>query len=187
MNSKFLLIAFSIAGFIGCTTSYKSGQTPDDVYYSPTRPYYDRSQEDSNVNTRVYQPSNTDNGNSTYHRRWRRHPNYDYGYYPGPEYGNVYIDPQTKSPTKYTAPRKVNTNAYKKSPPTTSKNPKTGKTSSAVGNFLREVINSAGTNSTSTSVKSSTQSGSSAPATSNPSPAKSPGTTTAPVRTFGNK
>ena len=25
--------------FSSCTTAYKSGQTPDDVYYSPARPY----------------------------------------------------------------------------------------------------------------------------------------------------
>ena len=34
----FLLFAFSALLFTGCTTAYKTGQTPDDVYYSPTRP-----------------------------------------------------------------------------------------------------------------------------------------------------
>ena len=186
MNSKFLLIAFSFAGFIGCTTSYKAGQTPDDVYYSPTRLNYDHSNDDSTVNTRVYQPSNNDYGNNTYHRR-RRHPNYDYGYYPAPVYGNVYVEPLTKSPTKYTAPRKVNTNAYKKTPANNYKLSKSAKTSSGVGNLLRQVFNNENTTGNSSSGKSSVQQGSSSPVNSTPAPVVAPGTSTAPVRTFGNK
>ena len=38
MKSKILLLAVSVAAFSSCTTSYKTGQTPDDVYYSPVRP-----------------------------------------------------------------------------------------------------------------------------------------------------
>ncbi|MEP7144869.1 MAG: hypothetical protein ABI707_18435 [Ferruginibacter sp.] len=38
MNTKLLLLAISVAAFSSCTTLYKSGQTPDDVYYSPVRP-----------------------------------------------------------------------------------------------------------------------------------------------------
>lgn len=38
MNSKILLLALTVAAFSSCTTSYKTGQTPDDVYYSPARP-----------------------------------------------------------------------------------------------------------------------------------------------------
>ena len=38
MNTKFLLLVISVAAFSSCTTLYKSGQTPDDVYYSPARP-----------------------------------------------------------------------------------------------------------------------------------------------------
>src|SRR5436190_1275814 len=38
MNTKLLLLVVSIAAFGSCTTLYKTGQTPDDVYYSPTRP-----------------------------------------------------------------------------------------------------------------------------------------------------
>ncbi len=36
MKHKLLLLAFSAALFTGCST-YKAGQTPDDVYYSPAR------------------------------------------------------------------------------------------------------------------------------------------------------
>jgi hypothetical protein len=35
MNTKILLLALGVAGLTSCATSYKTGQTPDDVYYSP--------------------------------------------------------------------------------------------------------------------------------------------------------
>lgn len=39
MKSKYTLSLLSLAViFASCTTAYKSGQTPDDVYYSPARP-----------------------------------------------------------------------------------------------------------------------------------------------------
>jgi hypothetical protein len=39
MKSKSTLSLISLAVFVtSCTTAYKSGQTPDDVYYSPARP-----------------------------------------------------------------------------------------------------------------------------------------------------
>jgi hypothetical protein len=37
MNFKFLLIIPAIAALSSCSSVYKSGQTPDDVYYSPGR------------------------------------------------------------------------------------------------------------------------------------------------------
>ena len=51
MKSKILLLAFSVAALSSCTTAYKTGQTPDDVYYSPTRPldeYAKTEKEDDN-------------------------------------------------------------------------------------------------------------------------------------------
>ena len=38
MKSKILLLALSVAALSSCTTAYKTGQTPDDVYFSPARP-----------------------------------------------------------------------------------------------------------------------------------------------------
>ena len=37
MNTKLILLTASIAAFSSCSTMYKTGQTPDDVYFSPTR------------------------------------------------------------------------------------------------------------------------------------------------------
>jgi len=38
MKSQILLLALATAAISSCTTSYKTGQTPDDVYFSPVRP-----------------------------------------------------------------------------------------------------------------------------------------------------
>lgn len=38
MKTTLLLLAFTALLFTSCTTAYKTGQTPDDVYYSPARP-----------------------------------------------------------------------------------------------------------------------------------------------------
>jgi len=38
MKPAILLLAFSVAAFTSCTTAYRSGQTPDDVYYSAAKP-----------------------------------------------------------------------------------------------------------------------------------------------------
>ena len=37
MKPSILLLALTAAAFSSCTTAYKTGQTPDDVYFSPTR------------------------------------------------------------------------------------------------------------------------------------------------------
>ena len=37
MNPKFLLLLLVVIAFGSCTTAYKTGQTPDDVYYSKAR------------------------------------------------------------------------------------------------------------------------------------------------------
>jgi len=48
MKRQFLLLAITAAAISSCTTAYRTGQTPDDVYYSPARPQdeYVRVQED---------------------------------------------------------------------------------------------------------------------------------------------
>lgn len=38
MKPSILLLVFIVAAISSCTTAYKTGQTPDDVYYSPARP-----------------------------------------------------------------------------------------------------------------------------------------------------
>ncbi|HET9746299.1 MAG TPA: hypothetical protein VFP97_11340 [Chitinophagaceae bacterium] len=38
MKRQILLLAITAAALSSCTTAYRSGQTPDDVYFSPARP-----------------------------------------------------------------------------------------------------------------------------------------------------
>jgi hypothetical protein len=38
MNNRILLLAVAVAALSSCSSVYKSGQTPDDVYFSPARP-----------------------------------------------------------------------------------------------------------------------------------------------------
>lgn len=43
MTTKILLVALSVAAFSSCSTAYKTGQTPDDVYYSPVKPVAEKN------------------------------------------------------------------------------------------------------------------------------------------------
>lgn len=50
MKSPILLLAVLVLVISSCTTAYKTGQTPDDVYYSPERPQdeYVRTEREDN-------------------------------------------------------------------------------------------------------------------------------------------
>jgi len=151
MNAKNLLLAFSAVAFVSCSTVYKSGQTPDDVYYSPVRPVFEKNNDDSN----------NDQPNSQYNsveeqrmrmtirdRRWRDFDddyyysynyspynyctsNYNnYGYYYNPYYySKPLYYPTVNFVTKVNnTPRMVNLNAYKNyTEAVTNTNAKTGK------------------------------------------------------------
>jgi len=60
MNTKLLLLALSVAAFSSCTTLYKSGQTPDDVYFSPVRTYGEDKQEEQQQRDEVKTYSHED-------------------------------------------------------------------------------------------------------------------------------
>ena len=166
MNSKLLLILITITILSSCTTSYKTGQTPDDVYFSPVRyQRYDTIQNKNNGDNTVYNGTSNDydRGYRVNHRRWRRYHDYDYNdysYYPNGTGTTVYLDPKTGKSTTYTQPRRVNPGAYKRNPPPTV-NIKTGQPErtqstsqtrtfrtttqsntqgTGVGNFLRRVF-----------------------------------------------
>src|SRR5687767_11027800 len=62
MNLKFLLFLFTITGIVSCSTAYRSGQTPDDVYYSPVRTYdNDRDEKRDSTYTERERTASTDN------------------------------------------------------------------------------------------------------------------------------
>lgn len=54
MNPKILLLALTVAALSSCTTSYKTGQTPDDVYFSPARPQEEYVNTEEKKDTRQY-------------------------------------------------------------------------------------------------------------------------------------
>jgi len=149
MNAKILLIAISAAAFSSCSTAYKSGQTPDDVYYSPAR-VVDERRDDNRDEARQYQ-STADDARIRMQirdRRWRD-LNYDYDYdysynyspyyYSYKSYNNYgyYYNPYYCSRPLYypkviatapvnSTPRMVNLNSYKNYNAAVSNNSKTG-------------------------------------------------------------
>jgi hypothetical protein len=50
MNSKILLLALTVAFLSSCSTAYKTGQTPDDVYYSAAQPQKEDNKVDKEEN-----------------------------------------------------------------------------------------------------------------------------------------
>lgn len=118
MRHTFLLLVATIAVFSSCTTMYKSGQTPDDVYFSPGREVPDyvetnqqteqnNSQSDEYLRMKSYDRnrwSSFDNdymywndwrwNNQVYYNGFRTYPSYGMGsiggFHPGVSYGLPY-------------------------------------------------------------------------------------------------
>lgn len=149
MIAKILLIAISAAALSSCSTAYKSGQTPDDVYYSPVRVVEERR--DDNRDEARQQQTTADDARIRMQirdRRWRD-LNYDYdydysynyspyyysyqssynhGYYYNPYYCSrpLYYPKVTNAAPVNSTPRMVNLNTYKNYSTAISNNPKTG-------------------------------------------------------------
>jgi len=76
MATKIPKLLLLIIVFNSCTTLYKTGQTPDDVYFSPTRPYVETYVETTREEL-VYQPEYRVIRMGINDPRWR---NFDQGY-----------------------------------------------------------------------------------------------------------
>lgn len=129
MQSKILLFILSVAAFSSCSTAYKTGQTPDDVYYSPVKPVTEKKYTEKEEDRR---PVNNDYEITMAVRdyRWRNFRreyeydnspyNYCYcsckstGYYYNPYYypWAIYTTTPTYAVKLNTTPRMVNLNAY---------------------------------------------------------------------------
>ncbi len=147
MYTKFLLVAFTVAAFSSCSTAYKSGQTPDDVYYSPVKVIEHNNDQEQNKeevkNTQTLQDRQIRMASRD--RRWRDLDNdYDYsyrnspygyctctcnsyGYYYNPYYSPwpVYYPKATYSNPVNATPRMVNLNSYRGYNNASAVNPKT--------------------------------------------------------------
>jgi len=148
MKIKTLLFAFSALAIASCNTAYKSGQTPDDVYYSPARVIEEdfSKNEEENEQARIVNNEEREITMKIRDRRWRDinndyecncnhdyHPykyGYNYGYYYNPYYYPypVYL-PNTRyiNPKNSTA-RMTNLGGYNNTVTTSVVNSKTGKT-----------------------------------------------------------
>jgi hypothetical protein len=80
MKTKLLIIPAIVALLSACSTAYKTGQTPDDVYYSPGKTYSKAVVVSGNeYNRDSYQDNSIRMGINNY--RWRTFDD-DYGYNP---------------------------------------------------------------------------------------------------------
>lgn len=136
MNAKILLIALSAAAFSSCSTAYKSGQTPDDVYFSPVRVVDESRNDDRNRDEARRTETSAEDARirmTIRDRRWRDFDNdYDYSYNNSPykyctcncnNYGYYYNPVYYSRPVYYptvvakapvnSTPRMVNLNSYK--------------------------------------------------------------------------
>jgi uncharacterized membrane protein YgcG len=141
MKLQILLLAITAAVLSSCTTAYKTGQTPDDVYYSPARPqdeyvrvddeeeryrYNDDYYDDRYLRMKVQNRSRWDNLDDWYaYDRYGYRYNYIYGSYYNPYTSwNYYYNPycpntvvvynpkQTSNVTNIPKPRNFNLNSY---------------------------------------------------------------------------
>lgn len=140
MNVKILLIAIASISLGSCSTAYKSGQTPDDVYFSPVRVVEENKDRDEDRRDDRVDVEEREIRMASRDRRWRdwdsdydcRYDPYRYGYsygyyynpyyYPYPVYsGYTFVNP------KNTTPRTANLASYNPKTLVVS-NPKTGET-----------------------------------------------------------
>src|SRR5690606_37424880 len=72
MNFKLSLFAIAAVTLASCSSSYKTGQTPDDVYYSPVREADSRVDQDRYREREEYtRYDDRQLRMSAYDRRWR--------------------------------------------------------------------------------------------------------------------
>jgi len=169
MNIKILLVGLSAAAITSCSTAYKSGQTPDDVYYSPTLVVEENYQQDKQQDEVRSEPAREREIQMTvYDRRWRDFDDdyncsydpyrygYSYGYYYNPYYCYypVYITNVAITNTKSSVPRMTNLGSYNNTTYAI-RNTKTGSSiyinnqgsynnsnSSNINNYIRRILSS---------------------------------------------
>lgn len=102
MKTKHLLLPLFIVAFSSCSTAYKTGQTPDDVYYSPPPPAaIDYVTSDNQQDKDKYAYNNTSDYEDIAIRRGISNPRYrsnisldfGYGYYPYDYYSSPFYSP----------------------------------------------------------------------------------------------
>ena len=137
MKHKILLLACTTALLASCSSTYRNGQTPDDVYYSPVRLTDDDNQKEEQKRDQVSNQHDRQIRMARYDRRWRDLDDFDcrydpyrygygYGYYYNPYYYPfpVFFSSPIRNP-KNNAPRTTSLGSYRYEEIKTV-NPKTG-------------------------------------------------------------
>ena len=146
MNLKILLFTLFVAAITSCSTTYRSGQTPDDVYYSPARAIEVRHEEETEKKeeTRMVRRVYEDRQIVMYIHdpRWRSFDDdydayydpyrygYTCGYYYNPYYypSPVYFSGTSFTNPKNSTPRMTNLGSYNNYSNMVVVNPKAGYT-----------------------------------------------------------
>ncbi len=176
MNIKILLLIIAAGSLASCSTAYKSGQTPDDLYYSPVRAVEEKQERRTEVRRDTRYDNYEDRAiiMSSRDRRWRDLDDeydyncrydpyrygYNYGYYYNPYYYNrpVYLPGYVIVNPKNATPRMTNLGSYNSSTLVVS-DAKSGDTkwvrtnraynnSNSSGSFIRRIITPSVNNST---------------------------------------
>ena len=101
MKTKLILLFGIIAVFSSCSSAYRIGQTPDDVYYSPAPPQDEYVTSDNQQDKDTYANNNSNNMEDLGIRRGINDPSFrsDFslslgsGYYPYDSYGSSFHNP----------------------------------------------------------------------------------------------
>jgi len=110
MKTKHLFLLGIIAAFSSCSSAYRIGQTPDDVYFSPAPPQNNYVTSNNQQNKDTYAYNNTYNSEDLAIRRGIGNPRYrnnisldfGYGYNPYDYYGSSFYNPYSSFYNPYT-------------------------------------------------------------------------------------
>ena len=110
MKTKHLFLLGIIAAFSSCSSAYRIGQTPDDVYFSPASPQNNYVTSNNQQNKDTYAYNNTYNSEHLAIRRGIGNPRYrnnisldfGYGYNPYDYYGSSFYNPYSSFYNPYT-------------------------------------------------------------------------------------
>lgn len=113
MKTKLILLSGIVVALGSCTSAYRTGQTPDDVYYSPVPPQqeYVTTENQQDKDSYAYN-NNTDNMEDLAIRRGINDPLYrsnlslsfGYGYNPYDYYGSSFYNPYSSFYPPYSYP-----------------------------------------------------------------------------------
>jgi hypothetical protein len=126
MSLKILLLAISTAALCSCSSTYKNGQTPDDVYFSPVKTVSEEGNKGEEQVSRYPSQEDRQIRMSRYDRRFRDFNDdynchydpyrygYNYGYYYNPYYcaSPIFISGISIKNPKNSTPRMTNLGSY---------------------------------------------------------------------------